>query len=70
MQYTRVMMRPRPMRRAEPVKVEAVEPIAKIDYKRCKGCVSRKLCDDAVACMYGPSAPKKGKKRNGRVSAK
>jgi hypothetical protein len=69
MQYTRVMMRPRPIRRAEPVKIEAVEPIAKIDYKRCKGCVSRKMCDDAVACLHGSKA-KKGKKRNGRVSAK
>ncbi len=66
MQYTRVMMRPRPARVA-PVQAE-VEPVAKIDYKRCKGCVSRKMCDDATACLHGSKA-KKGKKRNGRASA-
>jgi hypothetical protein len=61
-------MRPRPK------KVEAVEETTKpqAEYKRCSGCVSRKLCDDVNVCMYGKKKPK-GKKKNvgnGRVSAK
>ena len=61
-------MRPRPR------KVEAVEetPKPQAEYKRCSGCVSRKLCDDVNVCMYGNKKPKGKKKnvRNGRVSAK
>ena len=62
-------MRPRPKK----AKVVAEEPKieAQPEYKRCSGCVSRKLCDDVNVCMYGKKP--KGKKkngRNGRVSAK
>lgn len=62
-------MKPRPK------KVEEVEEVAEKphpEYKRCTGCVSRKLCDDVNVCMYGKKKPK-GKKKNGgngRVSAK
>ena len=61
-------MRPRPRK----PQVEEVKQEAQPEYKRCSGCVSRKLCDDVNACMYG-SKPPKGKKkngRNGRVPAK
>ena len=62
------MMRPRP-KKVEPV--EEVKTETQSGYKRCAGCVSRKLCDDVNVCMYGKKP--KGKKknvRNGRVSAK
>ena len=65
--FTRVMMRPRPKR----VAVEEEIKEAQAEYKRCSGCVSRKLCDDTNMCMYGKKP--KGKKknvRNGRIPAK
>ena len=54
-------MRPRP-KKAVAVEETNVEPHP--DYKRCAGCVSRKLCDDVNVCMYGKKP--KGKKKNGR----
>lgn len=66
--FTRVMMRPRPKKAAV---VEEVKTEAQPEYKRCSGCVSRKLCDDVNVCMYGKK-PKRKKKnvRNGRLPAK
>lgn len=60
-------MRPRPKKAA--VVEETTQPHP--EYKRCSGCVSRKLCDDVNVCMYGKK-PKRKKKNvgNGRVSAK
>jgi len=61
-------MRPRP-KKVEPVEEKT---ITQAEFKRCSGCVSRKLCDDANVCMHGNKKPK-GKKKNvgnGRVSAK
>lgn len=64
--FTRVMMRPRPKKKVEVVEETKV-------FTRCDGCVTRKLCDDVNACMYGTKKKKaKGKSngRNGRVPAK
>lgn len=57
--FTRVMMRPRPKK-----PVEVAPP--KDEYKRCTSCVSRKLCDDVSACMYGPKKKKARGKSNAR----
>lgn len=62
-------MRPRPK------KVAVVEEVAetKPEYKRCAGCVSKKMCDDTQTCMHGDAKPKgkkNGKRRNGRIPAK
>ena len=60
MNVTRVMMRPRPKRR----KVEEVAEVAQVaeEYKRCSGCVSRKMCDKQEKCLHGTSVKPKGKK--------
>ena len=54
------MMRPRPKRR----KVEEVAEVAQVaeEYKRCSGCVSRKMCDKQEKCLHGTSVKPKGKK--------
>ena len=53
-------MRPRPKRR----KVEEVAEVAQVaeEYKRCSGCVSRKMCDKQEKCLHGTSIKPKGKK--------
>lgn len=53
-------MRPRPKRR----KVEEVAEVAQVaeEYKRCSGCVSRKMCDKQEKCLHGTSVKPKGKK--------
>jgi hypothetical protein len=60
MEIRRVMMRPRPKRR----KVEEVAEVAQVaeEYKRCSGCVSRKMCDKQEKCLHGTSVKPKGKK--------
>lgn len=54
MNVTRVMMRPRPVRRK-------VEEVAE-DFKRCNGCVTRKMCDQQGKCLHGKKVKSKGKK--------
>jgi len=54
MNVTRVMMRPRPKRRK-------VEEVAE-DFKRCSGCVTRKMCDQKQKCLHGAKAKPKGNK--------
>lgn len=66
MQIKRVMMRPRVRRR----KVEEVAEVVEVtqvteaieEYKRCSGCVSRKMCDKQEKCLHGTSIKPKGKK--------
>jgi hypothetical protein len=67
--FTRVMMRPRPQRRrVEPVAAKEETEIkseAPAEFSLCAGCVTKKLCREASACMYGGKKPK-GKRANGR----
>jgi hypothetical protein len=65
MQIVRVMRRPR----IKPV--QQVEPVAEV-FEKCKGCVSRKMCDGQAKCLHGKKAKPRGKKNaraNGRLSA-
>ena len=68
--FTRVMMRPRlPRRRVQPplpVQEETeIKSEATAEFSLCAGCVTKKLCREASACMYGGKKPK-GKRANGR----
>ena len=60
MEIRRVMMRPRPKRR----KVEEVAEVAVVaeEFKKCSGCVTRKMCDKQEKCLHGTSVKPKGKK--------
>lgn len=57
---TRVMMRPRPVRR----RVEEAAQVLPVseEFKRCSGCVARKMCDQQQKCLHGAKAKPKGKK--------
>ena len=67
-------MRPRPRKVKEPEQDVVGEVLVEepSEFKRCDGCVSRRLCDDVNTCKYGSKKPKGKKKngRNGRLSAK
>lgn len=39
---------------------------AKIEFKRCANCVTRKICDTESKCVYGAKVKRNGK--NGRLS--
>lgn len=58
-------MRPRPRKVKQPEVDNGLEElqVAQAGYKRCSGCVARKMCDDVGACMYGKK-PKGKKKKN------
>lgn len=69
--YITVMRRPpRTTRKVEAVP-EIVEESQEETYKRCAGCVTRKMCDSVTACLHGKKAKRKkaNGRRNGRISA-
>lgn len=67
-------MRPRPKKVKQPEQDAVEEKVeTKSEYKRCAGCVSKKMCDDTQSCMHGnvkPKGKKNGKRRDGRLPAK
>lgn len=69
--YITVMRRPpRTTRKSEAV-TEIAEVPEQIGYKRCVGCVTRKMCDSTEKCLHGKKAKRKkaNGRRNGRISA-
>jgi hypothetical protein len=44
--------------------VEEVAEVAVVaeEFKKCSGCVTRKMCDQQEQCLHGAKAKPKGKK--------